>query len=114
MIETEWGRGMKSLIEQLYRGELCPDEKIASGDANFQQLSQKLSQTMEHWKKRHTEADWLELEAMLELYAERQGMELASAFSYGFRLGAGIMVEVLTGKDNIAGKLSAFPDSTTL
>jgi hypothetical protein len=41
-------------------------------------------------------------------------MELNSSFTYGFRLGAGIMTEILTGKDELARKLSAFPDTSPL
>jgi hypothetical protein len=35
-------------------------------------------------------------------------MELTSIFKYGFRLGAGIMVEVLTGEEELASELGTF------
>ncbi|WP_025692834.1 DUF6809 family protein [Paenibacillus zanthoxyli] len=89
---------MRSLLEELYHGNLCPDEKVISSDPNYRQISRKTSEAMEAWKKRHSEEEFEELEALLDLYAQTHGMELASSFTYGFRLGARIMVEILTGK----------------
>ncbi|MDT3427364.1 hypothetical protein J2Z22_002927 [Paenibacillus forsythiae] len=90
---------MRSLLEELYHGNLCPDAKAISSDPDYRQISRKTSEAMEAWKNRHSEQELEELEALLDLYAQTHGMELASSFTYGFRLGAGIMVEILTGKD---------------
>ncbi|MHA6530120.1 DUF6809 family protein [Paenibacillus sp. BAC0078] len=101
---------MRSHLEQMYHGNLSPDEKVIPTDPQYRQLSRKTSETIEAWRKRHSEEEFNELETLLELYGQTHGMELASSFTYGFRLGAGIMVEVLTGKDELAHKLSSFPD----
>ncbi|WP_410514569.1 hypothetical protein PaeBR_09385 [Paenibacillus sp. BR2-3] len=105
---------MRSLLEQLYHSNLYPDEKVISSDPQYRELSRKTSETIEAWKKQHSEKEFNELETLLDLYAQTHGMELASSFTYGFRLGAGIMVEALTGKDELAHKLGAFPDKTSL
>ncbi|AIQ60170.1 DUF6809 family protein [Paenibacillus borealis] len=101
---------MRSLIEQLYYGGLHPKEKVKSNDPQYIQLSQKTIEAIESWKDRLSEEEFSELETLLALYAQTHDMELASIFKYGFRLGAGIMVEVLTGEEELASKLSSFPD----
>lgn len=51
------------------------------------------------WKERHSEEEFEELEALLDIYAQIHGMELTSSFRCGFRLGACLMVEVLGERD---------------
>ncbi|MCE3202318.1 hypothetical protein JI735_32240 [Paenibacillus sonchi] len=101
---------MASLLDQLYHGNLRPDEKAVPNDPQYRHISRKTSETLEAWRKRHSEEEFNELEVLLELYSQTHGMELASSFTYGFRLGAGLMVEVLIRKEELADKLSSFPD----
>ncbi|MCM3703210.1 DUF6809 family protein [Paenibacillus macerans] len=101
---------MNSLIEQLYNGILCPAEKIVPEDPQYRQVNTDVSETMTDWKKRHSEEEFKELEALLDLYAQIHDMELTSTFTCGFRLGAGLVTEILTGKNELANKLSHFPD----
>lgn len=61
---------------------------------------------------RLSKEEFEELETLLDLYAQTHSIELASIFKYGFCLGTGIMVEVLTGEEELASKLSIFPDKT--
>lgn len=56
-----------------------------------------------HGRKRVSEI----IEIWKELFSEE-----VSIFKYGFRLGVGIMVEVLTGEEVLASELSIFPDKT--
>ncbi|WP_332835599.1 DUF6809 family protein [Paenibacillus phocaensis] len=55
--------------------------------------------TMMTWKERHSEEEFEELEALLDIYAQIHGTELTSSFRCGFRLGACLMVEVLGERD---------------
>lgn len=111
-IIKEGDEEMRSLLEKLYHGNLHPDENVISNDPQYFKLSQKTSEIIEIWKERLSEEEFDELEALLELYAQTHGMELTSIFKYGFRLGAGIMVEVLTGEEDLASKLGTFHDKT--
>lgn len=101
---------MHNLLDQLYNGKLNPNEKAVSCDPQYREISKKISAALEAWKHRHTAEENKELEAILDLYKQTHEMELYSTFSYGFPLGAGLMVEILTGKNELANKLSAFPD----
>lgn len=97
---------MRSLIEQLYHGKLCPNEKVIPNDPQYRQVSRKTSETIEAWRKRHSEEEFNELEALLDLYSQTHGMELASSFTYGFRLGnAHLFLLQFNGQDgtNIRG-----------
>ncbi|WP_341282223.1 DUF6809 family protein [Paenibacillus sp. FSL H8-0537] len=105
---------MRSLLEELYHGNMRPDEKRIANNPEYLQMSQHISEMMEAWKKKHTEDEYTKLEALLDLYAQAHSMELTSTFTYGFRLGAGIMTEVLTGKEELAKKLSTFSEVPSL
>ncbi|MGG4141817.1 DUF6809 family protein [Paenibacillus algorifonticola] len=101
---------MRSLLEELYHGDLRPIEKRILRDATYLQMNQKISEALETWRKQHSEEEFAKLEELLDLYAQTHTMELTSTFTYGFRLGAGIMTEVLTGKDELARKLGTCPE----
>ncbi|QUL53339.1 hypothetical protein KDC22_23465 [Paenibacillus tritici] len=103
---------MRSLLEKLYHGSLHPNENVIPTDPQYTILNKRISEIIETWKGQLSEEEFDELEAFLDLYAQAHGMELASIFKYGFRLGAGIMVEVLTGEEELASKLSSYPDKT--
>nr|WP_254075359.1 DUF6809 family protein [Paenibacillus tritici] len=79
-----------------------PDENVISNDPQYPILRKRVSEIIEMWKDRLSAEEFEELEALLDLYGQTHGMELASIFNYGFRLGAGIMVEVLTGEEELA------------
>ncbi|WP_405115728.1 DUF6809 family protein [Paenibacillus sp. FSL K6-1217] len=91
-----------SILESLYHGNLHPDENIIPDDPQFSILRKRTSEIIEVWKGRLSTEQFDELEALLDLYGQTHGMELAASFKYGFRLGAGIMVEVLTGEEGLA------------
>lgn len=87
---------MDSILERLYHGNLHPDENIIPDDPQYSILRKRTSDIIEIWKSRLSAEQFDELEALLDLYGQTHGMELAASFKYGFRLGAGIVVEVLS------------------
>lgn len=102
---------MDSILESLYHGNLHPDENIIPDDPQYSILRKKTSDIIEIWKERLSAEEFDELEALLDLYGQTHGMELAASFKYGFRLGAGMMVEVLTGEEDLAGRLRGVGDT---
>lgn len=96
---------MKPLIEQLYNGSLSIDEKAISNNPEYRQISHQISDYIQSWKEQHSEAEWQELEHLLDLYAQTHSMELTSTFTNGFRLGAGLMIEILTGQEGLAQQI---------
>ncbi|MEF2968614.1 hypothetical protein V3851_22595 [Paenibacillus sp. M1] len=85
---------MPTFLESLYYGKLIPHETTIPQDPQYRQLSKQISESMDSWKRKLTEEDFTELEALLDLYQQVQGMELAASFSQGFRLGAAMVFEV--------------------
>lgn len=96
---------MKPLIEQLYNGTLSLDEKAISNNPEYRKISRQISDYIQSWKQQHSEAEWQELEHLLNLYAQTHSMELTATFTNGFRLGAGLMIETLTGQEELAGQI---------
>ena len=93
---------MKSILEKLYDGEIYPDELIVPKDPEYHETNQKISDTLDTWKKKLSEDDFKQLEKLLDLRSCVDSMDATSSFVYGFKLGAAMMIEVLTGKEELA------------
>jgi len=89
---------MKSILEELYRGNLNPEERMIPTDPEYRLLNRKLSDLMVEAKQRFSEDDFKTLEEILDLNGETSSMVASEAFVQGFRMGALMMVEVLWGE----------------
>ncbi|MDQ1235483.1 hypothetical protein QE450_002981 [Paenibacillus sp. SORGH_AS306] len=89
---------MSSLLESIYYGNLRPDEKAVSHNEEYTQISEQISAKMADWKVKLPPEEWLELESMWDLYYQLNSMDRAGSFTYGFRLGGKLMIEVLQGE----------------
>ncbi|WP_334071366.1 MULTISPECIES: DUF6809 family protein [Paenibacillus] len=89
---------MKSILEELYRGNLNPEERMIPTDPEYRQLNRKLSDLMVEAKQRFSEGDFKTLEEILDLNGESSSMVVSEAFVQGFRMGALVMVEVFCGE----------------
>lgn len=89
---------MSSLLENIYYGNLRPDEKAVSHNEEYTQISEQISAKMAKWKVKLSSEEWLELETMWDLYYQLNSMDRAGSFTYGFRLGGKLMIEVLKGE----------------
>ncbi|MCT2195568.1 hypothetical protein M3G15_10505 [Paenibacillus sp. p3-SID1389] len=92
---------MRSLIEELYTGHILPDEMIVSRDPKYRPLCRQISELTESWRKKLTEEEFSELEYLMDLQAQANDMHSMAVFKYGFRLGASLLTEVLTGTDEL-------------
>jgi len=92
---------VKTVLEELYDGNIYPDELIISKDPEYQPLNKKISEAMEMWKKKLSEDDYEQLEALMDLHSKSSSMDATASFVYGFKLGAAIIIEVLTGKEEL-------------
>lgn len=90
---------MKSILEELYRGNLNPEERMIPTDPEYRLLNRKLSDLMLEAKRRFSEDDFKTLEEILDLNGETSSMVASEAFVQGFRMGALVMVEVLWGEE---------------
>lgn len=95
---------MKSILEELYRGNLNPDERIVPTDPEYRPLNRRITEFMEELKQRFSESDFAALEQILDLNDESNSMLASEAFVQGFRMGALVMIEVFRGsKPDVMG-----------
>lgn len=92
---------MRTILEELYNGNIYPDELIVSKDPEYRPLIKEISDTLEMWKKKLSKDDFEKFEALLDLRCRSSSMDAAASFMYGFKLGATIMIEVFTGKEEL-------------
>lgn len=85
---------MPTILESLYYGNLNPNETLAPQDPHYRHLSRQISAATDEWRNKLSSEEFAELEVLLDLYQERQGMDMAEAFSQGFKMGAGMVFEV--------------------
>ncbi|OKP69271.1 hypothetical protein A3842_26085 [Paenibacillus sp. P3E] len=86
---------MPNILESLYHGSLFPNENIISKDPNYRPINRQITESLEAWKQKLSDGDFEELESLLELYSQAQGMEMTASFVCGFKTGAAMMIEVL-------------------
>ncbi|WP_178019619.1 DUF6809 family protein [uncultured Paenibacillus sp.] len=89
---------MKSILEEIYNGNLNPEERMVPTDPEYRSLNRKISDLMEEVKQRFSESDFAVLEQILDLNGESNSMVTSEAFVQGFRMGALVMVEVFCGE----------------
>lgn len=92
---------MKSILKELYAGNIYPDELIVSKDPEYRPLNQKISDTMDVWRSKLSNDDFTALEDLLNLRSQADAMHAEASFVYGFKLGAMIVLEVITGKGEL-------------
>jgi len=92
---------MKTILEELYEGNIYPDELIIPKNPEYRPLNQKISDTIETLKEKLSENDCKQLEALLDMRCETSSQDATASFLYGFKIGAVIMIEVLNGKEEL-------------
>lgn len=92
---------MKSILEELYNGNICPVEAILSRNPEYRPLNRKISEMTENWRKRLNKEEFKELENLMNLRSQSNEMHTTAAFMHGFKLGAAILVEVMAGKEEL-------------
>ncbi|WP_019640786.1 DUF6809 family protein [Paenibacillus fonticola] len=95
---------MKSMLEALFHGDIRPEEQVVPRNPDYRSISRRVSEAMELWKEKLSSEDFNQLEAMLDLRSQSESIYATNTFINGFQLGALIMMEIYTAKENL------FPD----
>ncbi|MFM9279640.1 DUF6809 family protein [Paenibacillus jiagnxiensis] len=90
---------MGIVLENLFYGNLRPDECIHPANSEYLSLNQKISSLMEAYHKKLSPEEYNELEQLIDLLGQSTSMYSAAAYTEGFRLGAMMMIEVFGGTD---------------
>ncbi len=85
---------MKSIIEQLYYGEICPCEKPAPNTKRFAENRNKICNTEEKLHELYPDCKEILNEYTDALRIEAQ-LECESDFARGFRLGATLILDII-------------------
>lgn len=92
---------MRTILKELYVGNIYPDELIISKDPEYHRLTKEISNEMKNWKNKLSADDYKQLETFIDLGHKSSAMDSEASFIYGFKLGSTIMLEVLTEKEEL-------------
>jgi len=92
---------MKSILEKLYGGSIYPDEIIIPRNPDYISINQNISNTKDMWRNKLSEDDYKDFEELFDLQFQVNSMNSEASFMYGFKLGTLIMIEVMTGKEEL-------------
>ncbi|MEE0421316.1 MAG: hypothetical protein UDG86_14870 [Lachnospiraceae bacterium] len=85
---------MKSIIEELYNGDLYPGERYKSIHRRYYQNKEEAFRGYEAFSKKLDEERAEEFKAIMDRHLEVLTLEMEKNFSDGFRLGVRLMCEV--------------------
>lgn len=92
---------MPNILESLYHGSLFPGEDMISKDPHYRPLNKQITESLEAWRQKLSSDEFEELESLLELYSQVQGMDMTAAFVSGFKAGTMMMIEVLADEHHV-------------
>lgn len=93
---------MKTILEELYDGNIYPAERIALKDnPKYDSIGERMSEMLKIWEKKLSEDDFNQLEALLDVVYESCSLEFTESFVYGFGLGVLIMIEVMALREGL-------------
>ncbi|MBT2289161.1 hypothetical protein J7E73_08445 [Paenibacillus albidus] len=98
---------MKTILEALYRGQINPDEVIVPSQPEYRSVSRQVAEKTEEWRERLGEEAFRELEEYFDLCDSADSMHVEAAFIHGFRLGANLLIEVMSNREELV------PDATS-
>lgn len=90
---------MRSILEELFYGNICPNTDCRSHDKGTQQLMGYIADHHDNLLSTLNDQQKEILEKFDDCYNELTDINEREIFSYAFKLGARIMLEVLTGQN---------------
>ena len=85
---------MKSILQQLYDGEIAPSEQFKPYLEEYNEKWNKICKAESAFIEKLTEQQEKEFDNLMEEHVLLMPLELAQVFTDGFKLGAQIMCEV--------------------
>ena len=86
---------MRSILEELFYGNVCPNMDCRSMDEQEQQLMEYITEHHDSLQATLTDNQKEQLEKFVDCYNELTDINEREIFVYAFRLGARIAIEVL-------------------
>lgn len=90
----------KTLLLQIFHGEIHPSESIGrNSSTELKNFQKTVNDANDDFRKLLSVNDMYKFQNLLELQNQNTGMYGAECFSYGFRLGIRLLLEVLPDED---------------
>lgn len=87
----------KNILQQFFDGEIFPAENINPNKTNPKsyKINRAISNEKEYFYKILSKTDIERFDKLNELHYKSSGMYSYECFSYGFKLGAALLIEIL-------------------
>lgn len=85
-----------SILEDLYNGRIYPLEEIVPKEKNYRSISKEAGVFREYFREKIAQEDKEKFNQWDTLVHDTHDMECYANFSYGFRLGILLLINVLT------------------
>ena len=92
----------KTLLQQLYNGEIYPAEQIVPKNPRYRELCRQLGEEKQHLREQLSASDRERFDAMENLSQEIENLYSYEDFSCGFRLGAGLVIEAFISGNGLS------------
>lgn len=91
----------KTIIRQLFYGELHPWERFVPNDSDLRKASNRVGKLVEEWKEHHSPDEAGQLQEIVDALYQYSSIIEADGFESGFRLGAKMMLDILQPDSNV-------------
>lgn len=88
----------KSILERLYDGELFPPDSLLSDDPAYRAACGRADRESTYLMSRLNDEDKRHLDELIDITGEMDSLTADANFTFGFRVGALLMLELLTGE----------------
>ena len=89
----------KSILQQLFDGEIFPSENINPSDPTYTETKKILDEETEYFIKILSGDDLDRFQKINDLYCKTTSIYSYECFAHGFRLAVALMVESMNGKN---------------
>ncbi|OMF05419.1 hypothetical protein BK129_15680 [Paenibacillus amylolyticus] len=83
---------MGNIIEELYYGNLRPEENIVPKDSEYRSIHKEITAYIEKFQSKLSEDDFIQLEVLFDM-DQVHSIHSKEAFASGFKIGTLIMIE---------------------
>ena len=91
---------MKSIINEIWHGNVIPQEDSRTNSPEMKELLNYMARHHEELEKRFSDEQKATFERFHDCWSEYVSLAEEAIFTYAFKLGAQIMLDVLNSKDN--------------
>lgn len=91
----------KSILKQLYDGDIYPAEAIVPQEPDYRKLCCESERLAEKFRKGLLPEHKKQFEEITQLEERISNMQTFESFAYGFRLGTALMTDIFSTDNNV-------------